>query len=119
MYRRIRMRVEEMFREGLEGEVRSLLEKGMLPEGSTAAQAIGYKEILSFLRGECSKEEAMDAVTLATRHYAKRQITWFSAQEYAHPIQMDRGGEMRPAREVLEEASTVVQKFLNANNSLQ
>ena len=108
-----------MFRAGLEGEVRSLLERGLLPEGSTAAQAIGYKEILSFLRGECSEKEAMDAVTLATRHYAKRQITWFSAQKYARPIRMDRDGEMRPVEEVLEEASAVVQNFLDVNNSLQ
>lgn len=73
---RIDSRVDSMFREGLVEEVQSLLDAGFR-SGITAPQAIGYKEIVSALDGECSMDEACESIKTATRRYAKRQRTWF------------------------------------------
>ena len=72
---RIAERTRLMFEQGLVEEARALY--GRWPGAGTALQAIGYKEVLSHLRGECSVAEAAAAVELATRQYAKRQLTWF------------------------------------------
>lgn len=78
MYERINARVDQMIDDGLVNEVKTLLEKGVEPrkEGG-AMQAIGYKEIVSALRGECSLAEAIDLIKQSSRRYAKRQWTWF------------------------------------------
>ena len=76
LYARIDRRVDEMFAEGLVKEVMRLRESG-LDRGSTALQAIGYKEVIEALDGRCTMAEARAAVKLGTRHYAKRQLTWF------------------------------------------
>lgn len=74
--KRIGLRVDKMVEDGLVDEVKTLLESGFR-EGITAPQAIGYKEIVAYLDGECGLDEALDAIKLATRRYAKRQRTWF------------------------------------------
>ena len=76
LYARIDRRVLQMIDAGLADEVRKLLELD-LPAGSTCLQAIGYKEMLPYLRGESSLDETTALIQLATRHYAKRQLTWF------------------------------------------
>lgn len=73
---RIDRRVDAMVEEGLVDEVTTLLQEGFR-EGLTAGQAIGYKEIVAALDGQCTLAEAIDAIKLATRRYAKRQRTWF------------------------------------------
>lgn len=75
LYARIDRRVDQMLAAGLVEEVRRLMqnEAGF----STAAQAIGYKEIAAALRGECTLADAVDTLKQATRNYAKRQLTWF------------------------------------------
>ncbi len=88
LYDRIDRRVDAMMAEGLGQEVRELCERGMLLEGTTAAQAIGYKEMLGYLRGEASLSEATEAIKLATRRYAKRQITWFGNKDYVEKVEM-------------------------------
>ena len=75
LYARIDARVDKMIKDGLFNEVRALLAAG-LSENSTAMQAIGYKEALSFLKGEISEAEASAEIKLASRRYAKRQLTW-------------------------------------------
>ena len=75
LYDRIDRRVGEMLERGLLREVESLWREGLL-EG-TAAQAIGYKELLAFLRGEDTLEAAADRIRQKSRNYAKRQLTWF------------------------------------------
>ncbi len=80
LYDRINRRVDEMVRQGLIDEVKMLLENG-LTEGTTAMQALGYKEIVQALRGRISMEEAIDAIKQGSRHYAKRQLTWFRRDE--------------------------------------
>ena len=78
MYARINARVDAMMAAGLEGEVRALLNAGVSPsvEGG-AMQAIGYKEIVSALRGEISMARAVELIKQGSRRYAKRQWTWF------------------------------------------
>ena len=78
LYRRIEARVDAMFKEGLESEVRSLCGRG-LRETPTASQAIGYKEFYPYFDGEASLDEVRAAIKQNTRRYAKRQETWFSA----------------------------------------
>ncbi len=78
LYRRIDARVDAMFGKGLEAEVRSLCERG-LRETPTASQAIGYKEFYPYFDGTATLRDVRDAICLNTRHYAKRQETWFSA----------------------------------------
>jgi tRNA dimethylallyltransferase len=77
LYARIDARVDIMMEQGLFEEVKRLLGAGMLPEGSTAYDAIGYKEMIACVRGEESPRDAAEKIKLATRHYAKRQLTWF------------------------------------------
>ncbi|MBR6557071.1 MAG: tRNA (adenosine(37)-N6)-dimethylallyltransferase MiaA [Clostridia bacterium] len=76
LYTRIDMRVDAMLEEGLLSEVEELLARGLSPE-CTALQAIGYKEFVGALRGECTVAEAAEELKRATRRYAKRQLTWF------------------------------------------
>ncbi len=76
LYDRINKRVDEMFDRGLVKEVSSLI-RGGAGDSCTAMQAIGYKETAAYLRGECTLSEAVGAVKLNTRRYAKRQLTWF------------------------------------------
>jgi tRNA dimethylallyltransferase len=76
LYRRIDERVERMFAGGLVEEVRGLLAAG-IGEDAPPFRALGYKHVLNVLRGAISEEEARALTKTDTRHYAKRQITWF------------------------------------------
>ena len=76
LYARIDLRAKQMFDEGLAAEVQALLDSGV-PESATSMQAIGYKEVVRALRGECSMDEALAEVQQSSRRYAKRQLTWF------------------------------------------
>lgn len=87
LYERINMRVDAMFAEGLVDEVKQLCKAG-LETSTTARQAIGYKEILDFLQGSISLDEAKQVIAKNTRHYAKRQISWFKRDERVHWLDM-------------------------------
>ena len=76
LYRRIDRRVDIMLEMGLMEEIRSLLDSG-IPEKCTAMQAIGYKEFVNALEGREPLSQAAEEVKKASRHYAKRQLTWF------------------------------------------
>ena len=76
MKRIIDLRVDRMVAQGLFDEVRALVESGV-PRTATAMQAIGYKECLGCLAGECTQDEAVAEIKLRSRQYAKRQLTWF------------------------------------------
>lgn len=76
LYNRINLRVDLMLEEGLIDEVRGLLNMG-LKDSDISMKGIGYKEIISYLNGEISIEEATDLIKKNTRHLAKRQVTWF------------------------------------------
>ncbi|MBQ0125700.1 MAG: tRNA (adenosine(37)-N6)-dimethylallyltransferase MiaA [Clostridiales bacterium] len=81
LYRRIDSRVDKMMGMGLVDETRFLYLSGFLRDEYTAAQAIGYKEILPYIKGESSLDDAALALKLATRHLAKRQLTWFRKKD--------------------------------------
>ena len=83
LYRRIDLRVSIMLEMGLITEIQELLASG-IPEKCTAMQAIGYKEFVSALKGECSIEEAADQVRMFSRRYAKRQLTWLRRNPNIH-----------------------------------
>jgi tRNA dimethylallyltransferase len=76
LYNRIDRRVDIMLEQGLITEIEELLAAG-IPKKSTAMQAIGYKEFLAAMDGQCTIMQAAEDVKKASRHYAKRQLTWF------------------------------------------
>ncbi|MBR3241129.1 MAG: tRNA (adenosine(37)-N6)-dimethylallyltransferase MiaA [Parasporobacterium sp.] len=80
LYERIDLRVDQMMEEGLLEEVRTLLESGVSPN-SLAMQGLGYKEIVDYLQERCSLEEAVYNIKIGTRHFAKRQLTWFRREK--------------------------------------
>ena len=104
LYGRIDRRVDEMMRDGLLDETRRLEWSGVFEKNTTAAQAIGYKELLTYLRGERSIEDAVEDLKRATRRYAKRQMTWFGAKEYVRWIDAVQNGRVRSLDELTEEA---------------
>lgn len=80
LYNKINMRVDMMIEQGLVDEVKRLCDMGYA-NAMLSMQGIGYKEILEYLRGEASLDEATEKIKLGTRHYAKRQLTWFNRDE--------------------------------------
>ena len=76
MYEAINNRVDLMINEGLVNEVKTLHEMGVLDDFQ-CMQAIGYKEICSYLNGTTTLEEAIEEIKKNSRNYAKRQLTWF------------------------------------------
>ena len=86
LYEAINRRVDTMMNVGLKQEAQRALS---LPQGTTARQAIGYKEFQPYFQGKCSLEEAVEQVKRESRRYAKRQLTWFRRQESAEWIFVD------------------------------
>lgn len=80
LYNQIDKRVDIMIEQGLVDEVKALKERG-LHRGQVSMQGIGYKEILDYLDGEISLEEAIYIIKRDTRHFAKRQLTWFRREK--------------------------------------
>ena len=76
LYERIELRIDQMLEDGLIEEVTNLKEKGYTRD-MVSMQGLGYKEILDYLNGECTLEEAIYVLKRDTRHFAKRQLTWF------------------------------------------
>ena len=85
---RIEARVEAMFDTGLVEEVRRLREVG-LDDGRTAREAIGYRQVTAYLRGESSLEQARDETVRATRRFARRQDSWFRKDPRIHWVRFD------------------------------
>ena len=83
LYDKINRRVDIMMDMGLVDEVKSIVEMG-IGKDTTAMQAIGYKEIVQYLEGEITIEEAVDKIKQGSRRYAKRQLTWYRRNENVH-----------------------------------
>ncbi len=83
LYERINRRVDMMLENGLVEEVKTLLGQG-IPKTNTSMQAIGYKEIVEYLDGYLTLDEAVEKLKMESRRYAKRQLTWFRRNEGAH-----------------------------------
>ena len=103
LYRRIDKRVDIMLEMGLMEEIRSLLDSG-IPEKCTAMQAIGYKEFVNALEGREPLSQAVEEVKKASRHYAKRQLTWFRRNPAVHWL-VRRGDD---GREILASARQII-----------
>lgn len=109
LYDRINKRVDEMFESGIEEEVK-LISK--LKLSKTSSMAIGYKEVLPYVLGNCSKEEAKEELKKATRRYAKRQLTWFKKNSDINWIYVDKCTD---TSEVIEKSFEIVDKFIFEN----
>ena len=107
LYQRIDRRVDDMLRMGLLDETERLLKEGVFDVSETAAQAIGYKELLPYLRGECTLFDAVERLKIATRRYAKRQMTWFRAHGNVHWVEADRDGKPLKFEEIVNNAEKV------------
>jgi tRNA dimethylallyltransferase len=94
-----------MIAEGLERETRTLLAQGVFDVNATAAQAIGYKELLGYIDGRETLDQAVDKLKVATRRYAKRQMTWFGGKDYVRWIDVCDGATQKTFEEIVNIAS--------------
>ena len=99
VYRRIDERVDKMMDAGLLEEVKALYDAG-IPRSAVSMQSLGYRQIMDHLYGDCSLEEAVYQIKLQTRHFAKRQITWFKREKDA--IWVNKQDFGRDERKILE-----------------
>lgn len=104
LYARINRRVELMFEAGLEAEVQHLLDSGITRD-EQAMKGIGYKETAAYLAGEISRDEAVELIQKSTRHFAKRQLTWYRKMPYIHWYAVDERTEDELLADVLQEVA--------------
>ena len=107
LYHRIDTRVDAMLEMGLMEEIRELLASG-IPAKCTAMQAIGYKEFVNALNGEETVEKAAEEVKKSSRHYAKRQLTWFRRNPAIHWLTRQTG---QKNEEILTAARQIIYDF--------
>jgi len=107
LYERIDHRVDIMLEQGLVEEIKTLLASG-IPSKCTAMQAIGYKEFIAALDGQCTIEEAAEEVKKSSRHYAKRQLTWFRRNPNMIWLRRSRG---ETTREIVAKARPFLRDF--------
>ena len=108
LYRRIETRVDAMMDMGLLAEVENLLHMGVPPEAQSM-QGLGYKELIPVIRDGQPLKQAVDAIKLGTRHYAKRQMTWFRRTEGIIWLDVH-------ANDCMERAWDRIQASLNVDN---
>ncbi len=109
LYGRIDARVDIMLEMGLLAEIEGLLQRGIPPK-CTAMQAIGYKEFVDALEGKGSVAEAADLVRQSSRHYAKRQLTWFRRNSRIHWLVRSR---QMGSEEILASARRIIAEYDN------
>nr|WP_312886895.1 tRNA (adenosine(37)-N6)-dimethylallyltransferase MiaA [Actinocrinis puniceicyclus] len=97
---RITRRVDVMWERGLVDEVR-VLERIGLREGATASRALGYKQVLAFLAGECSEQEARELTVKETKRFARRQESWFRRDPHVHWLDQGVAGLYQAALELV------------------
>ncbi len=109
LYARINYRVDLMVRDGLLDEVRALRDEGV-PGDCTAMQGLGYRQVYDYLDGLCTFEEAVERIKTETRHFAKRQLTWFKREKDAIWIRIeDYGGDRgRILRKMTEDTQALL-----------
>ncbi|MDD4199897.1 MAG: tRNA (adenosine(37)-N6)-dimethylallyltransferase MiaA [Eubacteriales bacterium] len=108
LYERINVRVDKLLDDGLIDEVKRIMDMGLTPD-DISMKGIGYKEIFDFLRGEISLEECVELIKKNTRHYAKRQLTWFRRYDKMEWINLS---EYLNDQDALEEISRWVSRKL-------
>ena len=105
LYARIALRAKQMLDEGLAAEVQALLASGV-PDNATSMPAIGFKEVVRALRGECSMDEALAEVRPSSRRYAKRQLTWLRRNPAIHWIYWEKDRDFARALQISTEILT-------------
>ena len=106
LYDRIDMRVDEMVKSGLIEEARQLWHESAM---KTAANAIGYKELIPYFEGKAALSDCIDTIKQETRHYAKRQLTWFRKNTRIEWLFLDR---FNKNNEILEKCKKTIAKYL-------
>ncbi len=99
LYDRISKRVDDMLKSGLLGEARYVYDNRQT--FTTAAQAIGYKELFPYFEGRTSLEDCVEQLKTSTRHYAKRQLTWFKREKEAVWLDVDSKDAETTAQEII------------------
>lgn len=112
LYERIDKRVDEMLSQGLLEEAKRFYAEH---NPQTAAQAIGYKELLPFLNGEAALSDCIEKLKKSTRNYAKRQITWFKKDPRIHYLSVSEGNENGKFAEICEKAEKLITRFYDYN----
>lgn len=107
LYRRIEQRIDQMMEAGLVEEVRRLKKMGCHQE-MVSMKGLGYKEILDYLDGTCTLPEAVEILKRDTRHFAKRQITWFKREEDV--IWMNKQDYAYDEEKILEAMLTILRE---------
>ena len=100
LYSRVDQRVDEMMKQGLLEEVRKLKDSGLSPEAQSM-QGLGYKELWPVLTGDMKLDDAVSLLKLRTRHYAKRQLTWFKRDERIQWLPWTPGQDLRMLASVI------------------
>ena len=113
LYARIEERVDAMLEAGLADEVRSLLAEGV-PRDCPAMKGIGYREMLAYLVGSMDLPLAAEEIKKATRHFAKRQLTWFRKMPYVHWYAASQGEEL-----LLEKICTDIRRSFHAGKTAE
>ena len=112
LYDRIEMRVDSMIKAGLLEETERLIKSG-LRNSPTAGQAIGYKEFYPYFDGQATLEECIETLKKNTRHYAKRQLTWFRRNPLVKWIYRDCMSQ----EEIFSLAQEMVNKYLSKEDT--
>lgn len=107
LYQRIDLRVDLMLEQGLVEEVRKLKDMG-LTKNNVSMQGLGYKEILAYLNGEMTFKEAVYTIKRDTRHFAKRQLTWFRREPDA--VWIDCDPDRRTAEDIAAELQALIER---------
>jgi len=115
LYQRIDKRVDMMIEAGLEDEVKKLLDMGY-GSNTTAMQALGYKEIILYLNGEISFDEAIYIIKRDTRRYAKRQLTWFRHMENVTWLDVDYYNKQYGENSIKKIIDTILQRMVFSSN---
>lgn len=105
LYERINLRVDIMMNNGLEQEVRKLIEMGYSPE-LVSMQGLGYKEFIPYFNGEIALEQVVDDIKKYTRRFAKRQLTWFRGQTNGTWLDMGTLSKDKALEIMLDELKT-------------
>lgn len=113
LYARINQRVDQMIADGLVDEVRRLLALGYTRE-LKSMQSLGYKQMASYLAGECDLADAVDDTKRATRHFARRQLIWFRADQRVKWVRLDD----RPTADVVDEVSHLALNYCKTHQSM-
>ena len=113
LYDRINRRVEHMFADGLEREVAWLMASGVTPD-MPAMRGIGYRETAQVVQGQMEREAAIASIQQSTRHFAKRQLTWYRRMPYIEWLDA-----AQPPEQLLQAAMGLVRTFTSSTNPLE